>query len=300
MIPLKSFEYKWLISQTDLKNLHEDIKKEIHEIIRRHQNLMLYQQNPVVDLTTLREFSKQISDSYQDSSNWLSEAEILQVLRCVYQGVRNQKIRDIILSPTQEDYEKYKKFSKLKTGIKIVGAGMVGLLAKSTFDFISNKYDAFEDLGLNKRTTGQLVYSSLKEIENVSEEAQRIFLVKQYIDRGEAINWEIALLLLFTTLEGFFSDSLKTTSNGQKRTIGAILKYCRSLKPKPIISRAWYDEVMHSTAVIRNKVSHGDFDFAKTTKEELFEVVNSIETFINENKHLKRYNSFNKLGEPFQ
>jgi hypothetical protein len=300
MIPLKSFEYKWLISQTDLKNLHGDIKKEIHEIIRRHQNLMLYQQNPVVDLTTLREFSKQISDSYQDSSNWLSGAEILQVLRCVYQGVRNQKIRDIILSPTQEDYEKNKKFSKLKTGIKIVGAGMVGFLAKSTLDIISNKYDVFADLGINKSSTAQLVHTSLNEIERVSEEVERISFVKQYIDRGEEIYWEVAMLLLFTTLEGFFSDSLKTTPNGQKRTIGAILKYCRSLKPEPIISRGWYDKIMQSTTMIRNRVSHGDFDFSRTTKEELFEVVNSIETFINENKHLKRYNSFNKLGEPFQ
>lgn len=300
MIPLKSSEYKWLISQTDLKNLHEDIKKEIHEIIRRHQNLMLYQQNPAVDLTTLGKTSKQISDSYQGCTNWLADAEIFQVLKCVHQGVLSENIRYIVLSPTQEDYQKERKLSKIKTGIKVVGAGVVGLLAKSTFDFISNKYDAFEDLGLNKSNRGQLVYASLKEIENVSEEAQRIFLVKQFIDRGEEIYWEIAMLLLFTTLEGFFSDALKTTRNGQKRTIGATLKYCRSLKPEPIISRAWYEKVMHSTAEVRNKVSHGDFDFSKTTKEELFEVISAIEAFINENKHLKKYNSLNKLKEPFQ
>ena len=300
MIPLKSSEYKWLISQTDLKNIHGDIKVEIHEIIRRHQNLMLYQHDPAADLTTLGKISKQISDSYQGCTNWLADAEIFQVLKCVHQGVLSENIRYIVLSPTQEDYEKEKKLSKIKTGIKVVGAGVVGLLAKSTFDFISNRYDAFEDLGLNKSNRGQLVYASLKEIENVSEEAQRIFLVKQFIDRGEEIYWEIAMLLLFTTLEGFFSDALKTTRNGQKRTIGATLKYCRSLKPEPIISRAWYEKVMHSTAEVRNKVSHGDFDFSKTTKEELFEVISAIEAFINENKHLKKYNSLNKLKEPFQ
>lgn len=300
MIPLKLLEYNWLISQTDLKNLHDDIKKEIHEIIRRHQNLMLYQQNPVVDLKTLRILSKQISDTYQGCANWLSEAEILQVLKCVYQGVQSQKIRDIILSPTHEDYEKYRKLSKLKTGIKIIGAAIAGLLAKSTIDNVIKKYDVFEDFGIIKASAVPLVRTTLHEIDKVSDECERITIVKQYIDRGGELGYEIAMLLLFTTLEGFFSDSLKTNRHDQKRSIGSIMKYCRSIKPEPIISRDWYDKIMNSTSLIRNKVSHGDFDFTETTQEELFEVVNTIESFMNENKHLNRYNNLNNLKESFQ
>jgi len=261
---------------------------------------MLYQQNPVVDLKTLRILSKQISDTYQGCANWLSEAEILQVLKCVYQGVQSQKIRDIILSPTHEDYEKYRKLSKLKTGIKIIGAAIAGLLAKSTIDNVIKKYDVFEDFGIIKASAVPLVRTTLHEIDKVSDECERITIVKQYIDRGGELGYEIAMLLLFTTLEGFFSDSLKTNRHDQKRSIGSIMKYCRSIKPEPIISRDWYDKIMNSTSLIRNKVSHGDFDFTETTQEELFEVVNTIESFMNENKHLNRYNNLNNLKESFQ
>ncbi|KMQ50412.1 hypothetical protein CHISP_2659 [Chitinispirillum alkaliphilum] len=300
MIPLKSDEHKWLFCETDLQFSSKSLKKDIHEIINQYQSLVISQKIPYVTEETLNITPKMITDVFQKNATYADKGKILRVLKATYQGVREQKIRKIILYPTFEDVQKFENSQRFKKGLQIAGAALTGIATKVALDFFLQKYDVFKDLGINKANTEESVFNTLRNIEKVSEEFERIGIVKQYIDRGGELNFEIAMLILFTTLEKFFSESLKTKKDNQKRSIGAILKYCRSLKPKPIITREWYDKVLKSTSSVRNRVSHGDFDFSKTTKDELFEIVNTIESFMKENKHLKEFSGNYIFTKSFQ
>lgn len=89
---------------------------------------------------------------------------------------------------------------------------------------------------------------------------QKLKAIDEFLQKGDSLSNEIALLLISSTFERFISDLHKCSCNTKLDRKKGMMPIVKDLRSNEIIDRDTYDRIKLFVSDIRNPTVHGDFD----------------------------------------